>query len=476
MNYKKFIPIQAHELPKFLLTSFMMVLTLYIYSIVRNAKDAIIISNVGAELISTLKLFGVLPFAIIFMVAYTKIIDYLNRVTTYHVVNWFFMSFFIVFDLFLYPNTHLIHFDLSNMIAKLPALKYFFVMVENWSYSLFYIMSELWGSMMLSLMFWQLANQIYSINDAKKFYSLFGFVGQIGLFSAGSFMMLFTKTGTTWQTSLHYITSSILLSGILLSIALFVLGNYLVGNDTINGTQTKSKKKKPGLVESLKYVFSSKYIGLIALLVICYGISINLVEGVWKKLIQIVYPDPKDISNFGGKVQMYTALATFTAMLASSFVLRIFSWRTAAIITPIIILITGVPFFIFVSYKGWFANTLDVTSTTILFFAVIFGATQNVLSKAIKYSFFDPTKEMAYIPLDEELKAKGKAAADVIGGRLGKSGGAIIQWSMLSFITGSTLVSLAPILSIIFVVVMCIWFIAVIKLNKEFKIKSSGSN
>jgi ATP:ADP antiporter, AAA family len=36
--------------------------------------------------------------------------------------------------------------------------------------------------------------------------------------------------------------------------------------------------------------------------------------------------------------------------------------------------------------------------------AVIVGAIQSVLSKATKYALFDPTTQMAYIPLDEESK------------------------------------------------------------------------
>lgn len=39
-----------------------------------------------------------------------------------------------------------------------------------------------------------------------------------------------------------------------------------------------------------------------------------------------------------------------------------------------------------------------------LMMAVWVGMVQNVLSKATKYALFDPTKEMAYIPLDKESK------------------------------------------------------------------------
>ncbi len=41
---------------------------------------------------------------------------------------------------------------------------------------------------------------------------------------------------------------------------------------------------------------------------------------------------------------------------------------------------------------------------TPLMAAVLVGAAQNVFSKSSKYSLFDPCKEMAYIPLDQETQ------------------------------------------------------------------------
>lgn len=66
-----------------------------------------------------------------------------------------------------------------------------------------------------------------------------------------------------------------------------------------------SKKKKPKLsmVDSFKMIFTSKYLGMICLLVLSYGISINLVEGVWKSKIKKLYPSVEEYTSFMGVFQ-----------------------------------------------------------------------------------------------------------------------------------------------------------------------------
>ena len=451
---------------KFIVSASMMSLILFVYSIQRGCKDAIIISSLGAELISTIKLFGVLPFAIFAMLAYARLIHSFNTTKVFHIINAFFISFFLIFTFILYPNTGFLNFDLSFIYQEFPRSKYLLTMIENWSIALYYISAELWGSVMLSLLFWKTANKLFKTSQAQRLYPLFGFFAQIGLIAAGSYIQFVTGVGSTWQMSLTCINLAVAVAGILLSCGYWYLTNVVIDNDKFNGTSEKKKKSKPSFKDSLKYVFTSKYILLITTLIVCYGISINLVEGVWKKQVELLFPNVSDFAAFTGVLQKYTGMTTMVTMIIGSYCLKLISWRMAAIFTPIMILLTGGAFFVFVNFGGSF--DLSVLMYTPLVMAVYAGLIQNILSKATKYTFFDSTKEMAYIPLNSELKSKGKAAADVIGGRLGKSGGAIIQNALLVILPGSTLISLAPTLFAVFSVVMVVWIIAVNILSKEY--------
>ena len=119
---------------------------------------------------------------------------------------------------------------------------------------------------------------------------------------------------------------------------------------------------------------------------------------------------------------------------------------------------------------GQVETTIMAWGFTPLFAAVLIGTIQNVMSKSSKYSLFDPTKEMTYIPLDQESKVKGKAAIDVVGSRLGKAGGSLIQQGLL-FIGPLSVIT--PYIAVIIFGIIFAWIYAAVKLSKEFAYKSA---
>jgi AAA family ATP:ADP antiporter len=167
-------------------------------------------------------------------------------------------------------------------------------------------------------------------------------------------------------------------------------------------------------------------------------------------------------------------------MLIGQNIVRVLGWHKAALMTPIMLLTTGGIFYLValnreaISAMAFFSAII----TNPVMLAIWIGQIQNILSKATKYSLFDPTKEMAYIPLDDELKIKGKAAVDVIGGRFSKAGGSTIQIALMAILGISASdpmgqLKIAPYLFIFLLIIVIAWIYAVNGLNKAFIAKQT---
>ena len=200
--------------------------------------------------------------------------------------------------------------------------------------------------------------------------------------------------------------------------------------------------------------------------------TINLVEVQWKNQVKLLFGDNKNAMNaFMGSYSAWTGVTTIIfAFLFGSNILRRLGWLFSAAFTPFVILGFGALFFLFIFSR-------DLTSHLVenpLLASAIVGAVVVIASKAAKYCLFDPTKEMAYIPLDQELKTKGKAAVDVIGGRLGKSGGAFVQTILLMAFATTDVIAIAPIASIVFVGMCIFWLVSVKALSKKLKVLDEG--
>lgn len=476
-------PIYGQEHKIWLPMASMVGLILFNYTVARNVKDGLVVAATGSsEIIPYLKGSLVLPAAIAFFFIYAKLASSLSKQALFYTIIGGFIGFFILFATVLYPMHGVLHPTESAdaLQAMLPSgLKGLVDVYRVWTFSLFYTMSELWGAAVSALMFWQFANDVIRVKEAKRFYAHFYLIANIFVAFSGYVVNRLAQVQQglpegvdPWGVSLNYLTLVLTFCGLLV-LAIYWYLNKFVFTDAYRAQvalerkeQPKKTKLKMSVTEGIKFLLTSRYLGLLSLLVICYGITINLVEVTWKGQVVRQFPTSNEYTAFMGYLSGSTGLATIIAIFIGSILVRKLGWRFAALMTPMVLGITGILFFMCVLTPNIVAPLGMMFSISPLLLGVLIGLAQNVLSKSIKYALFDPTKEMAYIPLDDESKMRGKAAIDVVANRFGKSGGGYIQIALLAVF--GTLSEIVPYLAIFFVLFIIIWSVSVMKLSTKF--------
>jgi len=496
---KEMFPIELSEMRKFFAMSIMMFAIIFIFTMTRDTKDTLVVTNCGAEAIAFLKVYGVVPAATGFMIIYSFLAHHFSKRTVFYVTITPFFVFFALFAYVMYPMRSIFH----AQAGREQGLSYLVNLGRYWMFSVYYIVAEIWGSAGVPLLFWQCANEVTSIPQAKRFYPLFALVGNLAPIASGLTMKFATKKREGIDPELAFEHSLKVLTGIMLLGGAVVMGLYDYVHDLHDLEVLKSedrppdleksthlkdfprirppargniqskfykqvarpastKKPKMGMIESFRFLLSSRYLGCLAVMVISYGLSMEFTEIIWKAMIKKAYPDKNQYMNFMGNYSAYVGYSTILMLIIGGKIIKHLGWEVGALMTPVAMAALALPFFGYIT----FGSSGETSASKGLMAAVLIGTVQNIFSKATKYALFDPTKEMAYIPLDKESKSKGKAAIDVLGARLGKSGGALAQQALVIWV--GSILNAAPILGVLFYGVITVWIAAVLQLSKMF--------
>lgn len=468
-------PIYSFELKKLVPMLLMMMFISFNYTIFRDTKDTLVVSTCGAQALPFLKVWGVLPGAVIFTLIYAKLSNLLKREHLFYASVIPFLIFFALFAFVLYPNREALSpVSSSETLAEiLPSgLKALVDIYKNWMLALFYIFAELWGSVCISLLFWGFANDNTRIQEAKRFYAMFGLGANVGSGIAGQIVALLAGTKNDWGKALQNTLTVTLMAGVIILGLYYYIQNFVLKDPEFAPAagELRKKKAKPSLSikDSISLLASSRYLTSIAVLVMSYGILINICEVPWKYFLHKQYPKPSEYQNFMGHFSTTVSITTILMMLfVGGNVIRNLGWYVGALFTPAVIVSTGALFFLFVIFRQDLNFVTEYFNIAVISLIVGIGAVQNIMCKATKYSLFDPTKEMTYIPLDADSKTKGKAAIDVVGARLGKSGGGLILQMMFALIS-TDIVLCTPYLFVILLLIGYGWIRSVGILGGEF--------
>lgn len=388
----------------------------------------------GAEQIPYLTVYAVLPASIVFVLAFAALSSRLQRRTLFNVTIGFFLAFYALFAGVLFPMREaLAPAQLTaRLLESAPAgLAGAVAMLHNWPYTLFYTFSELWGDVVLSLLFWGLANEITAEREAMALYPLFGLGANVAQAAAGRLLKGLAgfyapqaglapaaaaiASAAAWDSQLHVLMVSVFIAGA----SCLVLHAYIArcapawaaaraaddaraleaeGLPPVAPRAPAAAAPRVRTAETLRILSGSPQILCLGAMAVAQGLSSNILQVAWKRQLRLLHPDPSSYSAYMGDVATISAFATGAAMLAAPAMFRRLGWAGAASATPVAMMVLGWAFFGSSIAGSVISNAAGgVPPAGLLSALVMGGAFLYVFEKAAKFSLFKPAEEMVYI-------------------------------------------------------------------------------
>ena len=462
-------------------------------------KDTLVVTAFGgAEQIPYLTVYAVLPMSFVFVGVFAKFSQRWGREKIFYVFLGTFMAFFGIFTVFLYPNAAALHptAAAAELVLKLPTgLAGGVAVLTNWVYSLFYVSSELWGDVILSLLFWGMANETTRLQDAAIIYPLLGVGANLAQATSGAITKWVSGTwqpdvapDQVWAVKLRFLMTIVMCCGAMIAgtHAYIMRQKHLadggagaeavrlasekavsdsVDLKTLNAERVlagkKPKKPKTGLFDALNFVMKKPEVFCLAIMSVSQGLSSILFQVAWKGQLRILHPSPQAYSAFMGDVQLMSGALTCILMLAAPWLFKKLGWAGTLGVTPKSAMFLGWAFF---GASIWMAKAGCLVQTSSMLPLLVWGGSiLYVIERAAKLSLFKPAEGMVYITLDDERRTKGKAAVDVLGAQVGKTGGSFMQQGLL--IMCGTIVAALPTLMFAHSVIVVLWLWAVQRLD-----------
>lgn len=307
-----------------------------------------------------------------------------------------------------------------------------------WLSMIFWFWSDLFIAASVT-QFWILVNEVFSSRQARR---LIGFLVSGGLLGgvAGSFLA--SRLAGLIGTENLLIVCPILLGSCLIIIRL--LPKSLPDESIPKKTK---EKKSASYTESFRLIRKNRHLVYLSGIVAAAMVAATLIDFQFNSVIENTFPDKDSRTAFlGGFFTLLLIFSYLFHVVLTSRILKNFGIRVALMIMPVILLIgSGAIFFIPISLS--------------LYWAVFLKGGETSLSHSLSQS----VRELLYIPIAPEIKAKAKVFIDMFVNKLAKGFGAV-----LIFVSFSVLHFSISQISLISIVFLASWIFLNFSVTREY--------
>lgn len=389
----------------------------------------------GITLIPFLKMWLIIPFSIILIALFRSLNKRYTLYSVFQIILCTFLALYLIF-LMLLPYREAMPIVWADGILPDP----FILMLHNWPSSLFYVVGDMWSTLLISILFWNLAALNFKLDEAKNFYPLFSL--DISGILAG-------VVGLTFAHSLETILVAVIAVNIIIMALLY----------KFHKTQPIVQAETSPNNEIAKPISRNAVAFFLGIIIFSYEFSDSFLDLMWKWKVSELYPHAEKYSYYMSQIALIMGvLGTLICIFVARPLARRVKWQTLALITPSLVLVCAGLFFM--------SLYLDLPTETIL----IFGLIMSVSLQIGKYTFFDNSKELALVVQTENDRSHAKEFADGLMTRVGKSSASFMQQAMFIFLLNVE--TLFPFYAAIFVFfAIVLWIYATLSLNPHIEEK-----
>jgi AAA family ATP:ADP antiporter len=410
--------------------------SIFAYTMLKNTKNAVFVRATGGTgtIFGFLKILVIWPLAVLFPIVLSNLTRMLKgkREKVPYVLVLSFLSFFLVFMFLLLPNGNLVQFP--QFAEKLLSIRFIPAAIADglgsiigyWDYSMFYGVSEMVAVVFINMLSWGVTNEICSLEESKVFYPIFAALTAMASYQASG-VVLQSKLSAAGPAQFIPVLQSILgkavLALLVFLIAYLFIERIVMKNPELVVKKEPKVKSKPQA--GFAMVWNNTYLRNIGMIVISYSLLVFMLEQCWYESIQVM--NLAAYSSVTAKTSQINSVMIFVMSLLGVFLGR-FPWVVRAML-PVVMVggggLLAVGLYAIQPAVVGVASIVAISSLPMM--VVVFGCVGNVMCRSSKYTLFDATKEELFrSSTDPEIRSQGKAVIDVVCGRVGKSGSAIL--------------------------------------------------
>lgn len=426
------------------------------FTLLRSARHAIAVADIGgsASFLPYYELIA-LPatLALSWFLAFLLRKYPLSRVFYYVLAG--FILFFLSFALFCYPFWHVHAESWQNSPAYLEQ-GYFYLPVTA-----FFIAAELWKIALISILFWGFINNYMSIDIAKTCYAPLMLGTSIGGILASPLINISSNIGPHWLTEITVNTWHATLlfeTGIVAILGIIAGGLFYLLARRISTHEAKGfESHKINLYQALNTTLKTPLLYALSIIILTDYLCYTLFEVVFLNTLKTHYPDPVSFNAILGSLHQWGGLLTaLSALIIGPWIMRSFSWKCLALITPLSVFAFACPYLL-----------LEVFEQGNLNLTLIFGCTCYCMGRATKYALLDSSKELAYLTISRTERLQGKLIIEGLVSRGGRGLASLVTIGLVG-ISGGILPAM-PALFLTFTSSVLWWTKATILAGDEVK-------